>query len=62
MRLPPDWDAESSSGWWPHLVHLIHKPCDLRTGMVYDLWGSDPNFGESAARRLVYGHKCEPDD
>jgi hypothetical protein len=61
MRLPPDWDSESSSGWWPHLVHLIHKPCGLRTKMTYDLRGSEGPFGESDARLLVYSHTCNPD-
>lgn len=61
MRLPSDWEAEPGGGYFPHLRHLIHTPCGFRSGMPYDLWGSDP-FGEGDARRLVYGHSCKPED
>lgn len=62
MRLPPDWEAESGGGYFPYLAHLTHTPCGFRTGMVYDLHGIDPNYGEAAARRLVYSHECNPED
>lgn len=61
MRLPPDWTGEATNGYFPHLVNLVHTPCGFRSGMAYDLWGSEP-FGEAAAVALVYGHECEPDD
>ena len=62
MRLPPDWEGVSSGGYFPHLVKLHHKPCGLITGMYYDPWGLDPDYGEAATRRLVYSHQCDPDD
>lgn len=62
MRLPPDWEAESGGGYFPHLAHLAHPRCGFRTGMSYDLLGSDQYYGEAAARRVVYGHTCNPDD
>jgi hypothetical protein len=43
-------------------MHLIHKPCGMRTGLAYDLDGIDPGYGEAAARRVVYDHTCEPED
>lgn len=61
MRLPADWEAESSGGYFPHLAYLVHTPCGFRTGMPYDLWGHSP-FGEADARQLVHGHRCDPDD
>ena len=62
MRLPDDWEGVESGGYFPHLVKLRHIPCDFTTGMHYDPWGSDPNYGEAATRSLVYGHQCNPDD
>lgn len=62
MRLPSDWETDGGGGFFPHLAHLVHIPCGFRTGMPYDLWGSDPNFGESSARRVVGFHQCDPDD
>jgi hypothetical protein len=60
VRLPSDWEARKASGWWS-LHHLKHTPCGWETHTAYDLWGSGP-FGESAARQVVYGHRCEGDD
>jgi hypothetical protein len=62
VKLPDDWDAESGGGFFPYLMHLIHKPCGMRTGLAYDLDGIDPGYGEAAARRVVYDHTCEPED
>lgn len=60
MQLPPDWEAESTGGYFPHLVYLKHKACDFITGMPYNLHGSEP-FGEKSARMVVYGHHCDAD-
>ena len=62
MRLPPDWEAKNNNGMFPYQMHLIHTPCGFRSGQTYDLLSYDPNYGEAAARRLVYGHRCEPED
>lgn len=62
MRLPDDWEGRSSGGYFQHLVKLAHLPCGFETSRYYDPWGLDPNCGEAATRRLVYGHKCNPDD
>jgi hypothetical protein len=61
MHLPPDWEARSSGGYFPHLAYLKHKPCGFETGFPYNLHGSEP-FGEKSARELVYMHQCEPDE
>jgi hypothetical protein len=60
MRLPADWTAERASGWF-EVYHLTHEPCGFRTDLAYDLLGSGP-FGESDARRVVYGHTCGDED
>lgn len=63
MKLPDDWEAESGGGFFPYLVRLRHTPCGFDTGqLTYDLNGIDPGYGEAAARRVVYGHTCEPED
>lgn len=62
MRLPDDWDGVSGGGYFQHLVKLKHIPCGFVTGMYYDPWGLDPDYGEAATRRLVYRHECDPDD
>jgi hypothetical protein len=59
FRLPADWEAESSGGYFPHLVYLVHPACGLRTGMAYDLGSNTGPLGASQARQLVYGHTCD---
>lgn len=58
FRLPPDWESESSGGYFPHLVHLVHPECGFRTGMSYDLNSDSGPFNAAAARQVVYGHEC----
>jgi hypothetical protein len=60
VRLPSDWEARKAPGWWS-LHYLKHTPCGWETGQAYDLWLDSGPFGESDARRVVYGHRCEGD-
>lgn len=60
MQLPHDWKAHKASGWW-NLHHLEHVPCGWTTPFAYDIQAYGP-FGESDARRVVYGHTCEDAD
>lgn len=62
MRLPPDWEAVNTNGMFPYQNHLRHTPCGFQTGQTYDLLSYDPNYGEGPARRVVYGHECDPED
>lgn len=61
MILPSDWEAQSTGGYFPHLVRLKHKPCGFVTPFPYNLHGSEP-FGERSARHLVNNHHCTDDD
>jgi hypothetical protein len=64
MRLPPDWEAKSSGGYFPHLVSLTHTTCGFNTGrvLVFDLHSDNPGWGKPAVHRLLANHQCEPDD